>query len=80
MAASKQKVEIDELTWLIHQEVIARVGKGKTVSFAIAPDKERGWVVRTSLFGRRHHAAVKNALADVEREFQARYAIPKIGQ
>lgn len=54
------------------------VGKGKALSFAIAPEKEKGWVVLTSLFGRRHHSAVNTALADAEREFQAGYSIPRV--
>jgi hypothetical protein len=78
MSRSKVKVEVDELIWLIHQEVLARVGKGKTFSFSISPDKINGWEVRTPVAGRRHHTVVTQALADVEREFQAKYSIPKI--
>ena len=78
MSRSKVKVEVDELIWLIHQEVLARVGKGKTFSFAISPDKINGWAVCTPVSGRRHHTVVRKALAEVERQFQAKYSIPRI--
>ncbi|MES2028367.1 MAG: hypothetical protein V4477_04245 [Pseudomonadota bacterium] len=77
MTRNKKRVDVDELIWLIHQELLARVGKGKSFSFSISPDKEHGWAVRTRVGGRRLHPIVQTALSEIELEFQEKYSIPR---
>ena len=74
--ARRKIVEVDELIWLIHEELLARIGKGKTFSFAISSDNRNGWTVCTPVGGRKFHPAVRIALREIERDFQVIYSIP----
>ena len=71
----RKRIQVDQLVWLIHEEVLARVGSGKQFSLAVGPDKQFGWTVRVPAGGRPFHPDVITAIHDVEREFQSRYAI-----
>lgn len=75
--AARKRIEIDDLIWLIHKEVLARVGKGKQFSVAVGHEKGHSWSIRLPAGGRPLHPDVLKALRDVEREFQLAYAIPK---
>ena len=73
--AGRKRIQVDQLVWLIHEEVLARVGSGKQFSIAVGPDKEFGWAVRIPAGGRPFHPDVMTAIHDVEREFQSRFTI-----
>lgn len=74
---ARKLIEIDDLIWMVHKEILARVGKGKQFSVAVGHEKGNGWSIRLPAGGRPLHPDVLIALRDVEREFQLKYAIPK---
>lgn len=74
--ARRKRVQVDELIWLIHKEVLTRVGSGRQFSFSVGRESGAAWAVRLPAGGRPLHPAVAQALKDVEREFQQKYAIP----
>lgn len=75
--SSRKRVQVDDLIWMIHQEVLRRVGKDKQFSIAIAPEKGHGWAICKPAGGRPFHDDVLKAIREVEREFRSRYSIPR---
>lgn len=74
--ARRKRVQVDELIWLIHKEVLARVGSSRQLSFSVGRENGSTWAVRLPTGGRPLHPTVARALKDVEHEFQQKYAIP----
>lgn len=74
--ARRKRVSVDELIWLIHEAVVARVGPTRQLAFSVGREIGPGWAIRLPAGGRPLHPNVAQALKEVEREFQTKYAIP----
>lgn len=77
MVDRRKRLEADDLVWMIHQELLKRIGKGRSFTIAVAPQKGGGWVVRQPAGGRSVFPEVQAAIEDVEREFQALYRLKR---
>lgn len=76
MVDRRKRLEPDELVWMIHEELLKRVGHGRTFAIAVAPVKG-GWVVRQPAGGRPMFPEVQAALDEVVADLQENYRLKR---
>jgi hypothetical protein len=72
----RKRLEPDELVWMIHEELLKRIGAGRTFTIAVAPVKG-GWVVHQPTGGRPIFPEVQAALDEVVADLQKRYRLKR---